>query len=444
MLNAIRKPGAMIIVSVTFLALPLSAFGQVDLVFSPTSGQVLQGDTIEIGLIARSATAANVEMAGIQAILNWDGTKLVLEGNLDNGPYSWLTSELPLFGLATNINASFTDGDAYYEATPPFAVARPLATPSGLLVTTFIFRAVGPANATQISMPLSDGLLKTLVVDISTNDVLGTTGITTIQVLPDCNGNGIEDSQDIASGLWFDCNQNGILDKCEIDLNSVALGGPFFCLSNCATDCNSSGVPDECEISATSTAPGGPFFCTTACSPDCNNDGIPDSCQGDCNCNGIADAIDIANCAVGDLTCADCNLNGRPDGCELDCNANSIPDDCDLANGLPDANGNGVLDACENPCTDARECDDSNVCTMDDCTNGLCAFNRPAIYGDVDRDGSITAFDVFCVLDGFQGDFSGCPLKDSDIEPCAGDGTLTAFDVFAVLNAFQGVNPCCP
>ncbi len=52
----------------------------------------------------------------------------------------------------------------------------------------------------------------------------------------------------------------------------------------------------------------------------------------DCNHNGIADAVDIAN-----LTSTDCNASGIPDECELednDCNHNTIPDECDIASGF--------------------------------------------------------------------------------------------------------------
>lgn len=44
-------------------------------------------------------------------------------------------------------------------------------------------------------------------------------------------------------------------------------------------DCNNNTIPDECEIAADSTAPGGPYFCTQACDPDCNVNGTPDACE---------------------------------------------------------------------------------------------------------------------------------------------------------------------
>ena len=52
--------------------------------------------------------------------------------------------------------------------------------------------------------------------------------------ITDCNGNGVDDSEDIANGTSEDCNGNGVPDECDIwDLTS--------------DDCNANGVPDECE-----------------------------------------------------------------------------------------------------------------------------------------------------------------------------------------------------
>ncbi|UCG17360.1 MAG: S8 family serine peptidase, partial [Phycisphaerales bacterium] len=130
----------------------------------------------------------------------------------------------------------------------------------------------------------------------------------------DCNDNGIPDDQDIAGGTSEDCNGNGLPDECEIDENSTAPGGPFFCTDDCDPDCNNNGIPDECDVAE-------------GTSDDCNGDVVPDECQ---------------------LAGNDCNGNLLPDDCEPDCNGNDIPDDCDIAGdpGL-DLNVNGIPDSCE-------------------------------------------------------------------------------------------------
>jgi hypothetical protein len=63
---------------------------------------------------------------------------------------------------------------------------------------------------------------------------------------PDCNGNGIEDAADIASGTSADVDSNGTPDECE--------------------DCNGNGSPDGLDIAKGRSA-------------DCQRDGIPDECQ---------------------------------------------------------------------------------------------------------------------------------------------------------------------
>jgi hypothetical protein len=54
----------------------------------------------------------------------------------------------------------------------------------------------------------------------------------------DCNGNGIDDSIDIANLVSADCNSNLVPDECDI-----ALGY--------STDCNNNNLPDDCEAVVT-------------------------------------------------------------------------------------------------------------------------------------------------------------------------------------------------
>ncbi len=158
---------------------------------------------------------------------------------------------------------------------------------------------------------------------------------------PDCNGNGVSDPVDITLGTSLDCNFNRIPDECEIDENSVAPGGPFYCPSgspDCDPDCNGNGIPDKCD------------------SPDCNDNDVPDVCEipvgcvgpeptyyctvgcdDDCNTNCIPDECDIADCPAGFVNPEDCD----------DCNQNRVPDECDISAGTsPDVDTNGVPDEC--------------------------------------------------------------------------------------------------
>ena len=114
-------------------------------------------------------------------------------------------------------------------------------------------------------------------------------------VFPDCNGNGVLDSTDIATGFSADCQTNGIPDECES-----------------LTDCTSNGIPDECEDLPDCNGNGIPDLCEPAL--DCNNNGIPDECEDlpDCNYNGIPDTCDVLH-----LSSADCQPDGIPDECQV-------------------------------------------------------------------------------------------------------------------------------
>lgn len=65
------------------------------------------------------------------------------------------------------------------------------------------------------------------------------------------------------------------------------------------------------------------------------------------------------------------------------------------------------------------------------------------LFGDADRNGSVTLFDLFCVMDGFSDTFEDCLFEDVDLEPCGGNGAINLSDFFAIIEAFNDVDPCC-
>ena len=86
----------------------------------------------------------------------------------------------------------------------------------------------------------------------------------------DCNGNGLSDAFDIATGISEDCTGTGIPDECEISLGLVY-------------DCDGDGVPDSCQIFADPTL-------------DMNGDGYLDACSlalGDFTLDGAVDMHDL-------------------------------------------------------------------------------------------------------------------------------------------------------
>ncbi|MHC4064670.1 MAG: M12 family metallo-peptidase, partial [Planctomycetota bacterium] len=128
-------------------------------------------------------------------------------------------------------------------------------------------------------------------------------------VADDCNGNGVDDAEDITSGTSDDLNGNGIPDECE--------------------DCNTNGQLDDIDIL------GG--------SPDLNSNGIPDECEPDCNSNGIPDDADILGGFSPDL-----DFNNVPDECEEDCDSSGVADYLEIMADMSlDLDRNARFDSCQ-------------------------------------------------------------------------------------------------
>ena len=162
----------------------------------------------------------------------------------------------------------------------------------------------GDYSATTVD-PVDSNRFWTIQEFVIADDIWATE-ITELIFTPDCNGNGIPDSEDIANGTSNDCNSNAVPDECE-------------------TDCNQNRIPDDCDIADRT-------------SDDCNANAIPDECETDCNENLIPDDCDIANRTSDD------------------CNSNLVPDECDIAVGTSlDLDGNGIPDECK-PSPSNDEC----------------------------------------------------------------------------------------
>jgi formylglycine-generating enzyme required for sulfatase activity len=178
-----------------------------------------------------------------------------------------------------------------------------------------------------------------------------------VTIAPDCNGNAVIDSCDIALGTTPDCNANGVPDECDIAGGAADVDDDGI-QDSCEPDCNDNAIPDDSEIANGAALDCDENSVPDACdlaggTPDCNGNSVPDSCDIasgaalDCNGNTVPDACDLTGGTP------DCNANGVPDTCEiasgaaLDCNQNTVPDACDIAGGAPDCNQNGVPDACD-------------------------------------------------------------------------------------------------
>ena len=139
------------------LAPPTAA--DVHLELRPAQPQVDLDDTVRIGLYAVSDQEIDQAVGGIDAILSWDPRVLSLAGHEDDGPYTWMFSWFPDDSQLDGLNDAWSDGDAWYQSLRRGAPNPPaMATADGLLVTTLVFTAVGPATVTRISFIPEAGL----------------------------------------------------------------------------------------------------------------------------------------------------------------------------------------------------------------------------------------------------------------------------------------------
>jgi predicted outer membrane repeat protein len=224
----------------------------------------------------------------------------------------------------------------------------------------------------------------------------------------DCNGNGINDIEDIMNGTSLDINGNWIPDECEPDCNGNGIPDNWDIATGTSQDCNGNGIPDECDIA-------------NGTSQDINGNGIPDECEPDCNGNGIPDDWDIAT-----GTSQDVDGDGIPDECEPDCNGNGIPDDLDIATGTSqDVNGNGVPDECEDDCNDNGIPDDWDIATgtSQDCNgNGIpdeCDI-ATGTSQDINGNGIPDECEPDCNGNGIPDDWDIATGTSQDVD---GDGT---------------------
>ncbi len=133
------------------LAGPLQA--AVDLEWRPEYQTAGFEETVGISLYAVSDDETDQGFSIVEAVLVWDPSLLALMGHTDDGPYAWSYSgffndsnrdalNTPCEGPATCVPDN--DGNAWYAAYPAFGEPPPLATPEGLLITTFNFQVVNP------------------------------------------------------------------------------------------------------------------------------------------------------------------------------------------------------------------------------------------------------------------------------------------------------------
>ena len=167
----------------------------------------------------------------------------------------------------------------------------------------------------------------------------------------DCNGNGIDDIDDIADGTSDDCNHNDIPDECDTDCNANDLVDHCEILDGAAGDCDDNSVPDECEA-------------------DYDEDGFIDACDADIDNDGFLNDVDVCDFTPPGLPLTD---RGTLLG---DHDRNCVVDLADLQRLIYCASRSGPGYLIGPTCTDGYDYDGDHDIDLRDCHNFLAAFGR--------------------------------------------------------------------
>ena len=272
----------------------------------------------------------------------------------------------------------------------------------------------------------------------------------------DCNGNQVDDAQDIAKGTSADCNLNEVPDECDLDSdqdgtinacdgcpNDPAKTAPGACgCGQPETDSDSDGTPDcvdGCPNDPLKSTPG-----SCGCGqPDSDSDGdgvadCSDGCPSDpgkttpgaCGCgqpdadsdgDGTADCIDgcpndSAKTTPGQCGCGqaelDADQDGTPDcidGCPND-PLKSAPGACGCGQPDTDSDGDSVPD-----CTD--NCDSAANADQADC-NGDGVGDACEQFTDCNRNGRLDECEI---ADGTAADVDADGRPDACEPDCNGN-----------------------
>ncbi len=245
----------------------------------------------------------------------------------------------------------------------------------------------------------------------------------------DCNGNGVLDECDIASGFSSDCNGDGVPDECQVEgliaftsgaLAPIGDGSPqTFQIAQppVALDDVEINISVRADLSTTSeyidVSLNGLFIerifrtsgedCTTA--PLETTITVDVDLFNQLTASGSAvlefepsSAVSAELCNLGSFIDADLVCLARGAG---DCNRNSVPDSCEIEMGLvSDRNANGLPDSCEL----TADFDADGDVDATDLATLLGLWGDPGPLGDFDGSGVVGAGDLAVLLSEFQSD----------------------------------------
>lgn len=161
------------------------AFAGVDLRLETDTSQAGVDSIVEVRLVAKSTTANAEAISGLDAIVTWDAGSLKLLGAEAKNAPLWLLAGLFNDALADGLNNTYDDGNAYFQALSQFTTPA-MATPAGLSVARFRFRALSPSAGAEIRVVRSlGGVTRSRVFQFGAvnTDILSVLGSLSVKVL---------------------------------------------------------------------------------------------------------------------------------------------------------------------------------------------------------------------------------------------------------------------
>lgn len=236
----------------------------------------------------------------------------------------------------------------------------------------------------------------------------------------DCNGNGIPDDRDIATGQSEDCSGNGVPDECE-------------------PDCDNDGIPDVCAILADPTL-------------DCDGDGVPAACESFARAEG---SRYIAIRPYGGSIEVALLIRGSADDAGVACVEAYVQADGTLGSrarfALPEqwckvhVHDERIL-----PARSYEVYEDRGSVGRPQLSKGVTVTTWPS--ADTNQDYTVDFNDINRVVDGFLGRFSpDLTLRMVDVMPdtgtgCRPDGLVSFKDITTVVDTFvsKSTSTACP
>ncbi len=333
-------------------------FAAITLELRPSSQTVIAGSSASVGLYVVSDLPAGEPVGRVDAVLLFDPNKMTLLGHDLTGAPAWGSAGFSSF---SPLNPDWTDGDAFFKATiglTPGPCGTPeVATPAGLLVTTFQFDVGSILGSTTVALPASLGTDTTAVYDAQTalscpgvpypitRGPAAVLNVVACSIASDCNdGTACTDDLCTAGVCSNPDNYDPATQCCD-----PVLGGTIV-LSD-GNDC----TRDICDLVTGQVTHPNENFGVACGDPSSSSCTTPDTCDG----NGV------------------CLTNNQTDG---------IP--CAEVNQCIDA-GTCLGGVCSNPTAfspDGTVCDDGLYCTEalvnaviepGVCTGGVCGGTSP-------------------------------------------------------------------